>query len=120
MTPLEPGTEAMSAYPDPMRTIELLYFDGCPSWTHAWAALGQALADEGIDAIVRLRDVGTMELGELVGFAGSPTIRVDGVDLFGYSGPAVMACRRYGDAPAQGSPSVEVLRARLSDADRAR
>ena len=97
-----------------MRTLELLYFDGCPSWTHAWAALGQALVDERIDAIVRLRDVGTMDPDELVGFAGSPTIRVDGVDLFGYAGPPVMACRRYGDPAPKGSPNVEALRARLS------
>lgn len=39
-----------------MRTIEVLYFGGCPSWSNAWAALGQALADERIDAAVRLRD----------------------------------------------------------------
>ncbi len=99
-----------------MREIELLYFDGCPSWTHAWAALGQALVEEQIDATVRLRDVAGMEPEALAGFAGSPTVRVDGVDLFGYAGPAVMACRRYGDPPAQGWPSVEALRAQLKAA----
>lgn len=102
-----------------MHTIELLYFDGCPSWPHAWAALGQALADERLDAAVRLRDVADMDAEALAGFAGSPTIRIDGVDLFGYGGPPVMACRRYGDAPAQGWPSAEALRARLADAGRA-
>jgi len=101
-----------------MRAIELLYFDGCPSWPHAWAALGQAVADVGLNATVRLRDVADLPPEELAGFAGSPTIRVDGVDLFGYLGPPVMACRRYGDAPAQGWPSVEALRARLIDVDR--
>jgi len=96
-----------------MPAIELLYFDGCPSWPRAWAALGQALAEERIDATVRLRDVADLPTEDLAGFAGSPTIRVDGVDLFGYAGPPVMACRRYGHAPAQGWPSVEALRAAL-------
>ena len=77
-----------------MREIEVLYFNGCPSWQNAWAVLGPVLAESGWEASVRLRDVTTMAPEELVGFAGSPTIRVDGVDLFGYVGPMVMACRR--------------------------
>jgi len=99
-----------------MRQIELLYFVGCPSWAHAWAALGQVLIEERIDAIVRLRDVADLEPGALAGFAGSPTIRVDGVDLFGYTGPPVMACRWYADPPAQGWPSIDALRERLTAA----
>lgn len=99
-----------------MREIEVLYFDGCPSWQSAWAVLGAFLAESGREASVRLRDVATMAPAELEGFAGSPTIRVDGVDLFGYGGPAVMACRRYEDNDGQGWPSLESLRARLGAA----
>ena len=51
---------------------------------------------------------------ELAGFAGSPTIRIDGIDLFGYGGPAVMACRRHEDDGGRGWPSLEALRARLT------
>jgi len=96
-----------------MTQIEVLYFAGCPSWQHAWAALATVLAESHCEASVRLRDVTTMAPVELAGFAGSPTIRVDGVDLFGYVGPAVMACRRYVDNDGQGWPSPEALRARL-------
>lgn len=96
-----------------MKMIEVLYFDGCPSWKSAWAVLGTVLAESSIDATVRLRDVTVMPPEELGGFAGSPTIRVDGVDLFGYEGPSVMACRRYEDNGGQGWPSQEALRARL-------
>ena len=96
-----------------MQGIEVLYFDGCPSWKSAWATLGTVLTGSGWDVSVRLRDVTTMGPEELDGFAGSPTIRVDGVDLFGYVGPAVMACRRYEDNNGQGWPSTETLRARL-------
>lgn len=94
----------------------MLYFDGCPSWQHAWAALGTVLAGSRIQASVRLRDVTTMALEELAGFAGSPTVRYGGVDLFGYMGPAVMACRRYEDNGGQGWPSLEALRLRLESA----
>lgn len=96
-----------------MTQIEVLYFDGCPSWQHAWAVLGAVLAESCWEASVRLRDVTTMPPEELAGFAGSPTVRVDGVDLFGYEGPAVMACRRYEDNGGQGWPSLEALRTRL-------
>jgi hypothetical protein len=96
-----------------MREIEMLYFDGCPGWHHAWATLGSALAESGCEATVRLRDVTTMAPDELSGFAGSPTLRVDGADLFGYDGPAVLACRRYDDNRGQGWPSLAALRARL-------
>ncbi len=96
-----------------MTQIELLHFGGCPAWQKAWAALGAVLSESCWEVSVRLRDVTTMAPEELAGFAGSPTIRVDGVDLFGYEGPAVMACRRYEDNGGQGWPSLEVLRARL-------
>jgi hypothetical protein len=99
-----------------MQRIEVLFFDGCPSWQNAWAVLGTFLAESGWEVSVRLRDVTMMAPEELVGFAGSPTIRVDGVDLFGYVGPAVMACRRYEDNGGQGWPSVASLRARLGAA----
>ena len=99
-----------------MKQIEVLYFDGCPSWQHAWAALGTFLAESRWEASVRLRDATTMAPEELAGVAGSPTIRVDGVDLFGYEGPAVLACRRYEDNGGQGWPSAEALRARLEAA----
>ncbi|MEX2501469.1 MAG: hypothetical protein WD336_03755 [Trueperaceae bacterium] len=99
-----------------MTTIELLYFDGCPSWEHAWDELGRALAHTGVDAAVHLRNVETLPDAERTGFAGSPTIRIDGVDLEGYDGPAVMACRRYQDNDGRGWPSAALLRERLDGA----
>jgi len=96
-----------------MTRIELLYFDGCPSWRRAWNDLGTALVETGVVAEVRLRDVMAMSEEERRGFAGSPTIRVDGIDLEGYDGPGILACRRYGENDWRGWPSRDLLRDRL-------
>lgn len=99
-----------------MIAIELLYFDGCPSWEHAWTDLGLALAKTGIDATVHLRDIESLPESELTGFAGSPTLRIDGLDLEGYDGPPVVACRRYQGNEGRGWPSEALLHERLSAA----
>jgi hypothetical protein len=92
-----------------MVRIDVLYFDGCPSCAHAWSELGLVLASERLDASVRLLNVVDLDDSALHGFAGSPTIRVNGRDLEGYDGPAVMACRRYADNGGRGWPSRRVI-----------
>lgn len=94
-------------------TVELLYFDDCPSWRHAWAVLGDGLALTGRDAEVRLRKIDDGLEAEATGFAGSPTLRFDGRDLEGYDGPAVMACRTYRGNEGRGWPSLEQVVAAL-------
>ncbi len=96
-----------------MIDIELLYFDGCPSYMHAWTMLAEVLVDTGIDASVRLRDIATLSEAEKHGFAGSPTLRIAGRELEGYQGPVVLACRRYESNEGKGWPSVDQLRTAL-------
>ena len=93
-----------------MTTIELLYFDGCPSWQHAWNDLGEALTATRLDATVRLRNIDDLPEDERQGFGGSPTLRINGRDLEGYDGPPVYACRRYLDNQGRGWPDPERLR----------
>lgn len=102
-----------------MTHIDLLFFDGCPSWQQAWRDLGGVLAETGVAATVRLRDVMAMSDEDRQGFAGSPTIRIDGVDLEGYDGPGVLACRRYVENEGRGWPSTSQLRDRLRAAPEA-
>ncbi len=96
-----------------MVEIELLYFDGCPSWERAWSDLGRVLAETGISAAVRVRDVLAEGRGPPDGFAGSPSVLVNGVDLEGVEGVSVIACRRYAENEGRGWPSTRSLRDRI-------
>lgn len=97
-----------------MTEVALLYFDGCPSWQTADERL-KSLADElGFD--LRYRRIETPEAAEAWSFRGSPTILVDGHDVFAAGDePVGLSCRIYQtpDGPA-GAPTVEQLRAALS------
>jgi hypothetical protein len=78
-------------------SVELLYWEGCPSHPQALAQLREAMEDLGLDAdAVDVRHVGTDELAEAEGFVGSPTIRVDGVDVQDPGDePTALTCRIY-------------------------
>ena len=61
--------------------VELLYFEGCPSYKELLPTLREILADEGIKHVVELRRVETPEEAEREHFLGSPTVRIDGEDV---------------------------------------
>lgn len=96
--------------------VEVLYFDGCPTYKTAEKTLREVLAEEGMDAEVELVAVNSDEEARRLRFPGSPTIRVDGRDLF----PAPeredwrLGCRVYATPEGlRGSPTAEMLRAAL-------
>jgi hypothetical protein len=72
--------------------IELLYFQGCPSYEALLPELRELLAGEGIADQVELRAVETIEDAERERFLGSPTVRIDGRDIE----PAAAERRDYG------------------------
>ncbi len=80
--------------------MEILYFDGCPTYLKAEDTLRRILEEEGVDAEVELVSVNTAEEAQELRFPGSPTIRVDGEDLFpvperaGYA----LGCRMYANS----------------------
>lgn len=97
--------------------VTLLYFDGCPNWKIADQRLAE-IAAERHDITVTHRRVDTIEEAERVGFHGSPSILLDGVDAFAQGNAGIgLACRVYATAegPA-GAPTLEQLRAAISDA----
>ena len=61
--------------------VELLYFDGCPGYERFLPRLRELLARAGIDCEVELRRVGSPRAAVEQRFLGSPTVRVDGVDV---------------------------------------
>src|SRR5829696_2471606 len=66
--------------------MEILYFDGCPTYLKAEKTLREVLEEEGLEAEVDLIAVNTDEEAQELRFAGSPTIRVNGEDLAGSPG----------------------------------
>ena len=61
--------------------IELLYFDGCPSYRAFLPRLAELVAGAGVEAEVLLRAVESEEQARSERFLGSPTLRVEGMDV---------------------------------------
>jgi hypothetical protein len=100
----------------------LLYFADCPTWRVAEQRLREALVLIGRpDVEVSLVPAGTDAEAAIVGFAGSPTFTVDGVDVFGGGAtPGGLSCRVY-ETPGglAGVPEMVDLVAALAErADR--
>ena len=96
--------------------VELLYFDGCPSYRAAEALLREAFDEEGIGAAVELVAVNTDEEATALRFPGSPTMRLNGRDLFPVreQGEWRLGCRVYATPDGlKGSPTVPMLRETL-------
>ncbi len=79
--------------------VELLYWPGCPSHDKALAELRSAMSELGHDpGAIGVRELITDADAERERFVGSPTIRVDGVDIDRSSAadhPIGLACRVY-------------------------
>ena len=95
--------------------IDLLYFDGCPSWEGAMENLRGALAAEGLEADIRLVKVEDNEAAGRWKFLGSPSFQVDGVDLWWEDRQDYnLSCRVYATPQGmKGAPSQEMLRQKL-------
>ncbi len=61
--------------------MELLYFDGCPSHEALLPRLEAILAEEGLGVSIVLRRVADADTAVLERFLGSPTVRIDGIDV---------------------------------------
>ncbi|MGA7705061.1 MAG: hypothetical protein WB998_09230 [Solirubrobacteraceae bacterium] len=78
-------------------TIELLFWEGCPSHPKALADLREAMRELGLDpTAVLVREVRDQADAERERFVGSPTIRIDGRDIDPAEGePYSLSCRVY-------------------------
>jgi hypothetical protein len=88
------------------------YFDGCPTYLKAEKTLHGVLEEKGVDAEVELVAINTAEEARELRIPGSPTIRVDGEDLFPVPERAeyALGCRIYASPEGlRGSPTTEML-----------
>lgn len=98
-------------------TIELLHIADCPSWEETLrrlqCAVGKTMpTDTSIEAIL----IDSAEKAARSSFAGSPTILVNGVDLFPSGGRANdLACRIYfTPSGVAGSPTQKQIEEALT------
>jgi hypothetical protein len=89
--------------------VELLFWEGCPSYPKALADLRAQIEALGFDpAAIELREVMTEEQAQEERFIGSPTIRIDGVDVVDPgTQPAALTCRIYRRRDGQISPTPD-------------
>lgn len=100
--------------------IEVLYFDGCPNYRVALERVREVLREEGVQAELVEVNIPDEQAARALGFLGSPTIRVNGLDVE----PAArgrqdygMMCRAYWDGTKpEGAPPKEWIRAAIREA----
>ena len=95
--------------------IEVLYFAGCPNYLPAVDRLRAVLAGEGLPVELIEIEVKDASAAKALKFLGSPTIRVNGLDIetgLRCVSEAGLACRYY----PGGLPSEEMIRAAVREA----
>jgi len=101
--------------------IEVLYFDGCPNHKPAVERMQEVLHEEGISAEVLEVNVSYAAVAQELGFMGSPSIRVNGLDVEPVARSARdfgMMCRTYlVNDRREGLPSREMMRQAIQDAN---
>lgn len=95
--------------------IDLFYFNGCPSWRIGLKNLKSALKREGMDAEISLVCLSDDAQAARMKFLGSPSFRVDGVELWPEQREYYnLSCRVYfTPSGMKGSPTVEMLQEKL-------
>ena len=100
--------------------IQLFYFDECPYYERALANVREALRAEGLPEVVEAVRVMSDEDAHATRFLGSPTIRINGIDLEGAAADTRgygYGCRVYeSEGQRIGWPSVVQVRESLRSA----
>lgn len=95
--------------------VEFLFFEGCPHVTSTLSLLENILLMLAPGIEVSQINVESEEQAEALGFHGSPSIRIDGIDLEGREGASTgLTCRFYGKGgePPKWLMEAVVLRAK--------
>ena len=100
-----------------MPVVELIYFPGCPHVARARARIREALDAAGMEVTWREQDATAAGAPAHVRGWGSPTVLVDGRDVYGAVRGQGLSCRVYGGG--EGVPSLEAIGAALRARDSA-
>lgn len=102
-----------------MPHITVRYFTSCPNWRIADQRIHAAVGDRD-DVRIDYQLVETPEQAATLGFAGSPTILIDGIDLFAEPDqPTGLSCRVYRTPDGlAGSPTITQLEQALAVAEK--
>ena len=73
--------QSLQGPPPPKPTVELLYLEGCANTPRTAELAESVVADLGLDIPVRRILVTDGSHAAALGFAGSPTLRVNGEDV---------------------------------------
>ena len=90
--------------------VELLWWDGCPSYPEALEELRTVLREEGHDPdAIESVEIESDEQAERERFPGSPTIRIDGRDAIASADgdPVGLTCRVYRLRDGRPSPTPD-------------
>lgn len=91
--------------------VEVFYVSECPSHPPTVKLLKDVLAAEGVQADVTEVLVEDERMARDLNFRGSPTIRINGLDIAGEaSDGGAFACRLYRGSQQAGVPSAEMVR----------
>lgn len=104
-----------------MMHIEFLYWEDCPSHEQALARLRAVLREEAVEVPVEVIHIDTEEQAATRQFPGSPTIRINGVDIQPPGeNPIGLSCRVYftDDGRVTPLPSAEMIRRAVRTAAR--
>ncbi len=95
--------------------IDLLYFDGCPSWQSGLENLRSAIVREGLQAELNVVEVRDDEAAMRLRFLGSPSFIVDGADLWPENRADYhLSCRVYMTPEGiKGAPTIDMLQEKL-------
>jgi hypothetical protein len=96
--------------------VEFLFWEGCPSYPEARELLESVLAEHGLEQPIDVLEVVTHDDAVRLAFPGSPTIRIDGLDVdeAGARSPPSLTCRVY--RLRDGRPSPVPSREQIEEA----
>jgi len=87
--------------------VELLYADGDPAAMAARQNLVEVLTEDAFETPIQMISVDSDADAELLEMRGSPTIRIDGVDIVpDWNGTTGLGPREYGDGPVPDKPTI--------------